>query len=1042
MALRLLLTNLEGGGLNLYPNHNTPSTSGGFNYGGSTSIFDNKLFRQKSFKFGQGTTFDRPNGGFSSEPFVTSPTIDLLSGNPSLETTINTFTDGFIRGGAITHAERLITDGERIGRFLISQKGLAFIAKQVGLQLTNPKISKPGVGFSRANQRTYNLGINTLASVVTAGTGLYIKREGLLPTAHAGYAQAKKLFEDNDNNRLINLFGDHIELQTTVEGLPTKERSKIGQFFFNIGQGLKKAKKFVLGASDGETLYAYNGGPGSIFGIGRTRIKKFAPYITDVGENGIPRESLNNGYFDGSRFAAADGGVSVISGGVSNVFFDNFRELNGVNVDLFPEMFTTFNTVKGFNILAKGTGGNPLVASKNDIRDSKTVVGKNADNVELGFRYTNSNHNFLPGGKFIINQENLQKDSDFELANQYLLKPSKFVLSNKILNTFKTFDFGGSLSIYNDRKYYGLLYDDGEDYSIRYPEYQYDPEAKEKLSLENSKSIGSRYSRVFSTRRISSGGEEGPAEDTSDNPNFTNYIDSVNFISEIERDPSLSILSRFYGTNNKLEPHIESYKTLFGGELPDPLSTLTTDLDTHNQQFDPESILLNAPKDIIFGSNRAIRNQTDGTGYSLLLKNLGYNPLLFQSNKEINIRGDIIAKGGQGAEVSWLDQYQAYEGLRGNVALFQKYKDPLGDKSTTEFFEDKGGLTRFKSAEYDKDLETLNFEPDNGNSFDPKTYFSNNPNYKLSFKGIQDFRKIKKDVLGDDYLQPFTDYQAKTNKQRSFYREDRISTGTPGKKIDGVKGKNILGKDTESYDIYDEATIDKINALDIFKNDDSSFEQANQRDLIRFRIEALDGDDPSKSEVMTFRAFLDGFGDNYTGTWNGFKYNGRAENFYTYSGFDRKINFAFKIAAQSRHEMIPLYRKLNYLVSQTAPDYKNTRMRGNFCRLTIGSMIDRTPGFFTSINLKWQKDYPWEISLNHLEDGEDKDGAMVMPHIMDVTCQFTPIHNFIPKKSVTDSPFILSHANNRTLQPKQKWYKYNSADNASKAFLQHKSDLK
>ena len=179
MALKLLLTNLESG-LNFYPNHNTPSTAGGFNYGGSTSVFDNKLFRQKSFKFGQGTTFDRPNGGFSNEPFVTSPTIDILSGNPGLETTINTFTDGFIRGGAITHAERLITDGERIGRFLISPKGLAFITKQVGLQLTNPKISRPGRGISRANQRTYNVGVNTLASVVSAGTGLYVKREGLL----------------------------------------------------------------------------------------------------------------------------------------------------------------------------------------------------------------------------------------------------------------------------------------------------------------------------------------------------------------------------------------------------------------------------------------------------------------------------------------------------------------------------------------------------------------------------------------------------------------------------------------------------------------------------------------------------------------------------------------------------------------------------------------------------------------------------------------------------------------------------------------------
>mgnify|MGYP003625693156 FL=1 len=1043
MALRLLLTNLEGG-LNFYPNHNTPSTAGGFNYGGSTSVFDNKLFRQKSFKFGQGTTFDRPNGGFSNEPFVTSPTIDILSGNPGLETTINTFTDGFIRGGAITHAERLITDGERIGRFLISPKGLAFITKQVGLQLTNPKISRPGRGISRANQRTYNVGVNTLASVVSAGTGLYVKREGLLPTAHAGYAQAKQLFEDNDN-RLINLFEDHIEQQTTVEGLPEKERSRLGQFFYNVGQGLKKAKKFILGGSDGETLYAYNGGPGSLFGIGRTRIKKYAPYVTDIGENGIPRGSFTTGYLDGSRFSPIALGLSS---GVSNVFVANFRELNGVNVDLFPELHESLQEAfiaGGFGEQASGNGGNPLAASKNDIKDSKTVVGKNADSVELGFRYSNSNHNFLPGGKFIINQENLQEDSDFETANQYLLKPSKFILSNKILNTFKTFDFGGLLSIYNNRKYYGLLYDDGEDYSIRYPEYQYDPEAKEKLSLENSKTIGTRYNRVFSTRRIGVGGEMSE-ERSNDQPflpegGYTNYIDSVNFISEIERNPSLSDFSRHNSYFLKrTESHVESYKTFFGGELPDPLTVLTTDLDTANGQYNPEDILLSAPKSIIFGEARSIKGLKDGMpGYTLSLEKLAYNPFTFQSNKEINIGGNIIQEAGKEALVPWIDSYTVYEGKRGNVALFQKYKDPFGDESTTEFFEDSTGFTRFKSAEYDKDLESINLNPNNSNTFDPKTYFSDNPNYSVLFKTVQDFRKIKKDTLGDDYAQPSTDYQQVTNHGKKYYREQRVNTGNPGKRLAGTKGKNISGGDTDSYDMYDEDTIDRINALDIFHQKDNNYETKDSRDLIRFRIEALDGDDPSQANTMIFRAFLDSFGDNYTGAWNSFKYNGRAENFYTYSGFDRKLSFSFKIAAQSRHEMIPLYRKLNYLVSQTAPDYSGTRMRGNFCRLTIGALIDRTPGFFTTVGLKWNKDYPWDISLNHLEGGEDKDGASVMPHVLDVSCQFTPIHNFIPKKSISDSPFILSHENNRTLPRKQKWYKFDKAPSLDKAFMHHKN---
>ena len=117
MALKKLLTNLSEG-VQDYPNHNLPINGGGFDYGESfTPIFEGQ-FRQKSFKFGQGTAFDRPNQGFSQEPFVTNPTIDILSNNPEAQVTVDTLTDGLIRGGAITHAERLITDTERITNFI------------------------------------------------------------------------------------------------------------------------------------------------------------------------------------------------------------------------------------------------------------------------------------------------------------------------------------------------------------------------------------------------------------------------------------------------------------------------------------------------------------------------------------------------------------------------------------------------------------------------------------------------------------------------------------------------------------------------------------------------------------------------------------------------------------------------------------------------------------------------------------------------------------------------------------------------------------
>ena len=222
------------------------------------------------------------------------------------------------------------------------------------------------------------------------------------------------------------------------------------------------------------------------------------------------------------------------------------------------------------------------------------------------------------------------------------------------------------------------------------------------------------------------------------------------------------------------------------------------------------------------------------------------------------------------------------------------------------------------------------------------------------------------------------------------------------------------------YNVYSPETVDKINALDIIRTT-GDFVDQRFRDLVRFRIEAVDSDKPEEADTMLFRAFLDNFNDSYNATHNNFKYNGRGEQFYTYNSFKRSLAFNFKIAAQSRWEMMPLYRKLNFLVSNVSPEYKVTRMRTPFIRLTIGSMIDRTPGILNSVNLKWQKNYPWEIAIDSPEDGQDKE-MMVLPHVLDVSVKFTPIHNFLPQKSITRSPYIMSHHNNRVLNPEQKWY--------------------
>jgi hypothetical protein len=231
---------------------------------------------------------------------------------------------------------------------------------------------------------------------------------------------------------------------------------------------------------------------------------------------------------------------------------------------------------------------------------------------------------------------------------------------------------------------------------------------------------------------------------------------------------------------------------------------------------------------------------------------------------------------------------------------------------------------------------------------------------------------------------------------KSYRREERVNLGDPGAPASTTK---ILG--------VPENQIDKINALDIQEDQTGNpFQNIKYRDLVKFRFEVVNTDKPENFDVIAFRAFLDDFGDNYNANWNSFKYNGRAEEFYTYNSFKRSFSLSFKIAAQSKGEMMPLYRKLNYLISTMAGDYKNTRLRGNFIKLTMGDYMDRVPGFLTSLNIKWQKDYPWEIAISRPEEDEDIN-TLILPHVLDVNIGFQPIHNFAPKKSIDSSPFIL-----------------------------------
>ena len=268
----------------------------------------------RSLKYGNDTS----DGGNSGQPYVKTELKDL--DKPLTRTRLTKFDDGLIRGGAIGALNASIVDTIRIGKFLKDfPKGPLFLIKQVGLQLSNPKLeTKKSGGGLLGSTRLYNLGINTLAQVPLNAFGGHLIRHGILPIMAESTKYINVVAENNkiaDNNRLVALtskfnLGDNEgdiskqfnlkearreNIQNNRAGRrANREANRQGrQANRAVNQSLKEGSKtegfefvrskftrtdFKRNKLDTKTLTidSYNGGPKSVYGIGRTIINRYA----------------------------------------------------------------------------------------------------------------------------------------------------------------------------------------------------------------------------------------------------------------------------------------------------------------------------------------------------------------------------------------------------------------------------------------------------------------------------------------------------------------------------------------------------------------------------------------------------------------------------------------------------------------------------------------------------------------------------------------------------------------------------------------------
>ena len=185
-------------------------------------------FNQRSLTFGD----DRPAGASSKQPFIKSPLPDVNS-DPTSAT------------GLLAGVTREITsrakDLTRISKFLISPKGLQFIAKQEILSTQNPIV--PGKPNRSTPLKGFYNPLSTLAQVAASGTGVHLERQGLLPGLDSADKYEKTyltLSNEEKSNRLENLY------------LTKVVKSKVSN---------RKLKTTGI-STDENLLLSYLGGPG------------------------------------------------------------------------------------------------------------------------------------------------------------------------------------------------------------------------------------------------------------------------------------------------------------------------------------------------------------------------------------------------------------------------------------------------------------------------------------------------------------------------------------------------------------------------------------------------------------------------------------------------------------------------------------------------------------------------------------------------------------------------------------------------------------
>jgi hypothetical protein len=273
----------------------------------------------KSLRYGK----DRVGGGASNQPYIKSP---IPENRNQLDRSGGV--DFLLRGGTLTPS-RAAEDVSRLTKMFFdfkSPNGVLFTAKQNLLSRTNVKTQASGI----LNAGAY-LPTSTILQVAGNAFGIHLNKQGLDPTKRTGpdaggkdlfgllglrdplglpvYSETVTNLQESKGNRLIQL---------KFEKLGQPKIPSTSNIFLNAFTGtfpiFPTKENQISRGNDGELL-KYDGGPGSILGIGKTTIRRYSN--TNVG--------LTNKYFTGQYYVLDSQTISGKSSSKLTTQISDFR---------------------------------------------------------------------------------------------------------------------------------------------------------------------------------------------------------------------------------------------------------------------------------------------------------------------------------------------------------------------------------------------------------------------------------------------------------------------------------------------------------------------------------------------------------------------------------------------------------------------------------------------------------------------------------------------------------------------------------------------